>query len=81
MNAALVIQVLLATVAAMIRRAITATDVALSSQNKGVYIFLAYLCKNMNSLIDICNGRHGAHTPDNANKRQHELLRILEWFT
>jgi hypothetical protein len=81
MNVALAMQVLSATVAAMIRRAIAATDVALPSRNKGVYNSLAYLCKNMNSLIDICNGRHGAHTPDNASVRQHELLRVLEWFS
>ena len=75
-------QVLLATeTVMMIHRAIAATDVTLPSRNKGVYNLLAYLCENTNSLIDICNGRHDAHTPDNASEHQHELLRILEWFS
>ena len=78
MNVALAMQVMSATVALMIRRAIAADDVVLSTRNKGVYNSLAYLCENMNSLIDICNGRSGAHTPENGLERQHELLRIHE---
>lgn len=31
-------------------------------------------------MIDICNGRDGYHTPDNAPKRQSDLLEILNWF-
>ena len=68
-------------VAVMIRRAISATNAVLPSQNKGVYNLLAYLCEYMNSLLDICNERHGAHTPDNVSEHQHRLLQIIEWFS
>ena len=82
MNVALAMQVLSATVASMIRRAIGADDIVLgSATNKGVYNSLVYLCENMNGLIDICNGRHTAHTPENGLDCQHELLHILEWFS
>merc|ERR1711957_91926 len=35
----------------------------------------------MNALIDICNGKHAEHTPENGLDRQHELLCILDWFS
>merc|ERR1711957_193110 len=35
----------------------------------------------MNALIDICNGKHAEHTPENGLDRQHKLLRILDWFS
>jgi hypothetical protein len=82
MNVALAMQILSATVTLMIRRAIAADDVVLSTRNKGVYNSLAYLCENMNILIYICNGKNGVqHTPENGQERQRELLRILEWFS
>jgi hypothetical protein len=58
---------------------IAVNDVVLPSRNNGVYNSLAYLYKNMNSLIDICNGRHDAHLLDNTSKCQ--LLQVLEWFS
>ena len=78
MNVALAMQVLSATVASMIRPAIAAADVVLSTTNKGVYNSLAFLCENMNSFNNICNGRHGAHTTENGLARQREPLCILE---
>ena len=45
MNVALAMQVLSATVASMIRRAIDANNIVMgSATNKGVYNSLAYLC-------------------------------------
>ena len=82
MNVALAMQILSATVTSMIRRAIAANDIVISTRNKGVYNSLTYLCENMNVLIDICNGRNGVHQkPENGLERQRELLCILEWFS
>ena len=81
MNVALAMQVFSSTVTEMIRRAIDADDVALPTSNKGAYKSLSYLCENVNNLADICNGRHERHTPANAVERQHNLLRILDWFS
>ena len=82
MDVALAMQTLSATVALVIHRAIAAYDAVLSTQNKGVYSSLAYLCENMNILIDICNGRNSVHhTSENGLERQRELLCMLEWFS
>ena len=81
MNVKLAMQVLLAPVAAMIRREISATSAVLTSWNKGVYNLLAYLCKNTNSLVDIWNRRHGTHPLENTSKHQYKLLQIIEWFS
>ena len=80
MNVALAMQVLSATAASMIRAAIADEDVTLSLENKAMYNHLANLCEKMNDLADICNGRNGPHTPENAEERQTKLLDILSWF-
>lgn len=81
MSVSLAMQVLSASTAAMIRKAIEDEDVNLSLSNKGMYHHLANLCEHMNDLADICNGRDGPHSPENALERQTKLLDILAWFT
>jgi hypothetical protein len=81
MNVSLAMQILSLSVAMMIRMAIADDDVKLHFDTKGMYNHLADFCEKMNSLVDICNGRDGPHTPENAAARQKELLDILSWFT
>ena len=42
---------------------------------------LQIFCEQWNEVIDICNGRHGPHSPDNAVMRQTRLLDTLVWFS
>jgi hypothetical protein len=46
-----------------------------------VYNHVADFCEQWNEVIDICNGRHGPHSPDNAAMRQTRLLDTLVWFS
>ena len=46
-----------------------------------MYTHLADLCENWNFVVDICNSRDGAHSPENARDRQMVLLDVLSWFT
>lgn len=81
MNVSLAMHILSQTVALMIRMAIADDDVILAFEKKEVYNHLANLCEKMNLVVDICNGRDGAHTPENALSRQTALLDVLAWFT
>ena len=65
----------------MIRDAIQDEDGILPIQNKGVYSHVAYLCDRWNTVVDICNGKDGAHTPENVLEQQSKLLDILSWFS
>ncbi|EJK46778.1 hypothetical protein THAOC_34538 [Thalassiosira oceanica] len=80
MNVLLAFQVLSASCAAMIRNAISDEEIKLPIENKGVYNHLANFCDNMNTVIDICNGRDGPHTPENAVERQTLLLEKMQYF-
>jgi hypothetical protein len=80
MNVSLAVQVLSESVATMITEAMDG-DVILPLQEKGMYQHVRDLCRNMNMVVDICNGRDGPHTPDNAADRQKCLLEILRWFS
>ena len=66
MHVSLTMQVLSASVARMIRAAIEDDDIFLAMRNKAIYNHLADLCDNWNTVVDICNGRDGGHSPDNA---------------
>ena len=55
-------------------------EIELPMKNKGIYTHLADFCDNMNIVIDICNGRDGAHTPENAVERQALLLEKMQYF-
>jgi hypothetical protein len=65
----------------MICYAIADNGVVLSLRNKGMYNHVADFCEQWNEAIDICNGRHGPHSPDNAVVRQTPLLDTLVWFS
>ena len=81
MNVSLAMQLFSASVAAMIRDAIKDEEVRLPFENRNIYNHLADLCQYWDVVVDICNGRDGPHSPDNASDRQHMLLHILNWFT
>lgn len=81
MDVLLAVQLLALSVALMIRNAIADEEVKLPCNNKVVYHHLANLCERWNEVFDICNGKDGPHTPENAKERQTKLLRALEWFT
>jgi hypothetical protein len=57
------------------------TFAALSLRNKGMYNHVADFCEQWNEVIDVCNGRHGPHSPDNAVMQQTRLLDTLVWFS
>ena len=73
MNVALAMQILSASVARMIRTAITDDDIVLALDNKNVYHHLADLCEKWNNVFDICNRRDGPHSPQNAKEGQVKL--------
>ncbi len=81
MNVSLAVQLLSASVVAMIRAAIADDEVVLPFEKKGIYNHIANLCEKWNAVVDICNGRDGPHSPDNALERQTKLLDILDWFS
>jgi hypothetical protein len=39
------------------------------------------ICEQWNKVVDICNGRHGPHSPDNPVMQQTRLLDTLVWFS
>ena len=82
MNVKLAIQLLSQSTAKMICYAIADDDesVVLSLHVKGMYSHVADLCEHWNAVVDICNGRDGPHSPDNAAMRQSCLLDTLVWF-
>jgi hypothetical protein len=65
----------------MICYAIADDGVVLSLRNKDMYNHVADFCEQWNEVFDICNGRHGPHSPDNAVMRQTCLLDTLIWFS
>jgi hypothetical protein len=46
-----------------------------------MYNHVADLCEHWNAVVDICNGREGPHSPNNAAMRQSCLLDTLVWFS
>jgi hypothetical protein len=81
MNVKLVTQLLSQSTVKMIRYAIADNGVVLSLRNKGMYNYVADFCEQWNEVVDICNGRHSPHSPDNAVMRQTCLLDTLVWFS
>jgi hypothetical protein len=81
MNVKLATQLLSQSTVEMIRNVIADDGVVLSLRNKGMYNHVADFCEQWNEVIDICNGRHGPHSPDNAAMRQTRLLDTLVWFS
>ena len=81
MNVSLATQVLSASVAKMIRDAIADDEIQLPIRKKEMYNHLADLCEKWNEVVDICNGKGGPHTPENAVERQVKLLSTLNWFS
>ena len=80
MNVKLATQLLSESTVDMIRNAIADDSIVLSLNIKGMYNHVADLCKHWNSVVDICNGRDGPHSPVNAQERQSTLLKTLAWF-
>ena len=80
MNVSLAAQLLSASVTEIIREAIVDDDVVLPLCNKNMYHHIADLCEKWNEVVDICNGKNGDHTPQNAIAYQTTLLDILAWF-
>ncbi len=48
---------------------------------KGMYTQTTTLCRNQNEVVDLCNGKLGPNTPENAVERQRRLLSVLEYFS
>ncbi len=51
----------------------------LSLYNKFMYSHVADLCEHWCSIVDICNGWDGPHSPSNAAQKQTWLLDMLAW--
>ena len=81
MNVAYGAQILSLSTATMVREAIADDDVVLALRNKNVYHHVANLCEKWNDIIDLCNGRDGPHSPENAEEHQKTFLDILSWFS
>jgi hypothetical protein len=81
MNVKLAMQLLSQSTVEMIHYAIADDGVVLSLRNKGMYNHVTDFCEQLKQVIDICNGRHGPHSPDNAVMRQTCLLDTLVWFS
>jgi hypothetical protein len=45
-----------------------------------MYTHTATLCRNWNEVDDLCNGKLGPNTPENAVERQRRLLSVIEYF-
>jgi hypothetical protein len=73
-------QLLSAPTANMIRTSIGDNDIVLGLNNKGMYNHVADLCEHWNVVVDICNGRDGPHSPENACERQTILFKAYVWF-
>jgi len=81
MNVKLATQLLSKSTVDMIRNAIADDSIVLSLNTKGMYNHVADLCEHWNSVVDICNGRDGPHSPVNAQERQSTLLKTLACFS
>ena len=81
MNVKLATQLLSNSTVDMIRNTIADDSIVLSLNIKGMYNHVADLCEHWNSVVDICNGRDGPHSPVNAQERQSTLLKTLAWFS
>jgi hypothetical protein len=66
MNVKLATQLLSQSTIDMIPDAIADDGIVLSLRVKGMYRHVADLCEHWNKVVDICNGRHGPHSPGNA---------------
>jgi hypothetical protein len=81
MNVHLATEFLSQSTTEMIHNAISDDTIDLSLCNKGIYNQIADFCKCWNVVADICNGRDGPHSPDNAEHQQPCLLEMLAWFS
>ena len=81
MNVSLATQLLSASTAAMITNVMMDDDIILNLREKGMYGHIRDLCSHWNGVVDICNGRSGPHSPENALTRQAQLLETLNWFS
>ena len=80
MNVALATQVLSGSVDEMISAAVKDENIVLQYV-KGMYTHTATLGRSWNEVVDLCNGKLGPNTPENAVKWQRRLLSILEYFS
>ena len=48
---------------------------------KDMYTHTATLCRNWNEVVDLCNGKLGSNTPENAVEWQRRLLSVHEYFS
>ncbi len=80
MNIKLVMQLLSASTANMIQMAIGDNYIVVGLNNKGMYNHIADLCECWSEVNDICNGRDGPHSPENAYQRQAILSKTYVWF-
>jgi hypothetical protein len=80
MNVKLVTQLLSQSTVKMVRYAISDESVVLSLRNKEMHNHVADLWEHWNYVVDICNGRDGPHSSDNAAVRQSHLFDTLVWF-
>jgi hypothetical protein len=81
MNVKLATQLLSQSNVDMIHNAIADDRIVLSLCVKGMYSHVTDLCECWKEVVDICNGRHGPHSPGNAVMRQTCLLDTLVWFS
>ncbi len=83
MDAALSMQVLSASVADMIKKAIEGDSISVGNiQNKQILTLLMHFIEKWNRLVDIMNGRDGKYyTPENGREIQRVLLKHLTWLT
>ena len=81
MNVKLGTQLLSQSTVEIIRYAISDNGLVLSLRHKGMKNHAADFCEQWNEVIDICNGRHGPHSPDNTVMRQTHLMDTLVWFS
>ncbi len=79
MNVKLETQLLTQSTVVMVCYAISDESVVLNLRLKGMYNHVADLYKHWNAVVDICNGRDGPHSPDNAANRQSCLFDTLVW--
>jgi hypothetical protein len=66
MNVSLATKLLLQSTAEMIHNAILDNMIVLSLCNKGIYNHVADFWECWNVVVDVCNGKDGPHSPDNA---------------
>ncbi len=77
----LAMQLLSASTPAMITNMMQDDDIVLCLCEKGMYGKFFDLFTHWNGVVDICNGRSGPHSAENALNRQTQLLETLNLFS